>query len=167
MTKAFTLSLFIGLILSPYSDAKIYKFTDAYGNMHYSDKKPNEGGDLSPSQAYTVIEDKHTASRELIEPKKPANGQLFNDFVIASPKENETLKNSHGNINAQVKIDGKLSSNYRIKFYLDQLPHGKVKSDTQLIADIEKGKHILYAEVIENYSRKVIQTTPTITFYLE
>ena len=66
-----------------------------------------------------------------------------------------------------VNLAKDLSSKYRIKFYLDGIARGKVKSSTQLISDLVEGSHTLYAEIINNNTRVVIKTTPEITFNIK
>lgn len=150
--------------------AQIYKYTDENGNIHYTDKKPSEDAQETKLKPITIVESRKSGSstnwkRE--RHKEKFNPLTFENFAISSPTNEESIWGTGGNLSVSVNLESKLPVRYRIKFYLDNIPHGRVKSNTQLIADVERGEHTVYATVIEARSRKVIKTTPKVTFYLK
>ncbi|MBL4773806.1 MAG: DUF4124 domain-containing protein [Alcanivoracaceae bacterium] len=172
MIKVLTLTVFLGAALNISAASKIYKYTDEDGNIHYSDKKPFEGAEEAKLKAITIIKSSNLESEPRSTSKRSRHKEKFkaynfDDFIISNPIDNETIWGTGGNVSVSVFINGKLPPNYRIKFYLDDLPHGKVKSNSQLIADVERGEHTLYAQVIDDFTRKVIRTSPKITFYIK
>ena len=92
---------------------------------------------------------------------------LFDDFVIISPMQDESIQGTGNSVEAVVNIDGELPPHYRIRFYIDNIPFGKLQKNTQKIEDIFRGEHQIYAEVIDARTRRVVKTTPKVTFYMK
>ncbi len=165
----FTIALF-GLTLNVFAQGKIYKYTDEQGNVHYTDKKPSDDAEEAKLKSLTIVESSKvgsTKSWKRTRHKEKFKAYNFDDFVISSPQDQESIWGAGGNLSVSANINGKLPPNYRIKFYLDGVARGKVRSNTQLIADVIRGEHTLYAQVIDTLSRKVIKTSPTITFHMK
>ncbi|MBL4658977.1 MAG: DUF4124 domain-containing protein [Alcanivoracaceae bacterium] len=170
MVKILNIIIFLGLALNVNAAGKIYKYTDENGNVHYSDKKPFEDAQEAQLKSLTIIESTNIESNsswKRARHKEKFKAYDFDNFVISSPQAEETIWGSGGNVSFTVNINGKLPPNYRIKFYLDDQPHGKVKSNSQLIADVERGEHTIYAQVIDASTRKVIKTSPKVIFHLK
>ncbi|MCF6288719.1 MAG: DUF4124 domain-containing protein [Proteobacteria bacterium] len=169
--KDFFIVVVILVITQSTYASEIYKYTDADGNIHYSEVKPF--ADVKEADLKGVKTMKATAGEA--KPKwkhtrqrgKYKTTSNFEDFSILSPTENQVVTSIDKNITVMVNLSSPLPTKYRIKFFVDDLPRGKVKSDKQLIADVEQGEHTVYAQVIEAHSRKIISTTPTITFYVK
>lgn len=154
------------------AETKIYKYTDAKGRVHFTDKKPFADAKEAELKSIVVIpstsrSESTPSNRRRQERKQKRTAKQFGNFVISSPSDGVTLSGTGGNVLVKVNLEKELPSNYRIKFYLDQLPHGKVKSDSQLIADVARGEHSIYAEMIDANSRKVLMTTPKSTFFVK
>ncbi len=167
MLKTLIVSLLL-LFVNEVVMAKIYKYIDEDGNTHYSEQQPFADNKVAEQKDVTVIESntiKANANWKRERHKEKFTAFNFDDFVISDPIAGENIKSKGGNLIVSVNLKGELPALYRIKFFLDDMPHGRVKSNTQLIADVENGNHTLYAQVIESRSRKVIKTTPTINFH--
>lgn len=162
------LTLFV-LSQSTYA-GKIYKYIDTDGNIHYSENKPFEDSEVAQIKGVKTIDSENISSKSRWRKSKTKgknNPAIFENFVITYPGENKVITSIDKNITVEVNIEGKLSSNYRIKFIVDDMPHGRVKSNKQLIGDMELGEHTVYAQVIEARSRKIINTSPTVIFYVK
>lgn len=144
---------------------EIYKYYDENGNVHYTDVDPSLDKTAPNVKAVTIIDDVESKSSwKRYDHKKKQGARLFDGFEIESPQNGSVISSSNRNLLATVHLETKLSSVYRIKFYLDGVARGKVRSDSQLIADVTDGEHTLYAELIEKQSRRVIVTSPEIRF---
>jgi hypothetical protein len=156
--------------INAFAQTEIYKYTDKDGNVHYSDQKPYEGAKQQNFKPLTIIKSVETepvSNWRRSRHKEKFKEFKFNNFEITSPLNNEALWGTAGKINASVFINGELPSKYRIKFFLDELPQEKIKTNSQLITEIERGEHTLYATVIEAATKKTIKTTPKITFHIK
>jgi hypothetical protein len=169
--KKYTVTIILMVLaINSLAATKIYKYTDENGNVHYTDKKPSADAKEEQLKPLNIVESTPMESK----PRwQKSNGTEtlsrfnFEGFAISNPQANESIWGTGGNITVSVNLDGKLQSNYRVKFFLDGISHGKVKSNSQLIADVERGEHQIYAQVIDAFSRKVIKTSATITFYVK
>ncbi|HHL31470.1 MAG TPA: DUF4124 domain-containing protein [Oceanospirillales bacterium] len=170
MNKYTVTVILMVLAINSLAATKIYKYTDENGNVHYTDKKPSEDAKEAQLKSPNIVESTPIESRPRWQ-KSDNTEQLsqfsFEGFAISSPQAGESIWGAGGNITVSVNLDKKLQPNYRVKFYLDGISHGKVKSNSQLIADVERGEHQIYAQVIDAFSRKVIKTSEPVTFYVK
>lgn len=170
MIKLLLFTICLGFSFQVDAQSKVYKYTDEDGKVHYTDKKPSADAQEEKLKSIIIIPvkdlDPVTSTRRREEHKEVQAAKKFENFVINTPSAGSTISGSGGNVLATVNLQEELHSNYRIKFYIDGLPHGKVKSDSQLIGDVFRGEHTIYAEMIEASTRRVILTTPPVTFYV-
>ena len=164
MTKFLTILLILFVFTSSFAKTKLYKYFDENGGVHYTDVKPL---DNEKDVSYQTL--KVASGKVKIKVNEENQESVFqiDDFAIAEPRNGSVIQTTNDMVNVKVNMAGKLPSNFRVRFYLDDLPHGKVKSGKQLIADIAPGKHKLYATLLEIHSMKVLKTTETIEFTLE
>ncbi len=167
--KLLLLAILVGFSFQVGAQTKIYKYTDENGIVHFTDKKPFADAPEEKLKSIVVIPAKQfdpapNRRREMHKEKQAE--KKFDNFVMVSPANEETLSGTGGNVLASVSLEGGLPKNYRIKFYIDGLPHGKVKSTSQLIADVVRGEHTIYAEMIDASTRRVILTTPKTVFFM-
>jgi len=170
MIKLLILTICIGFSFQVEAQSKIYKYTDEDGKVHYTDKKPFADSQEEKLKSIVIIPatklDPTASTRKREEHKEVQAAKKFENFVINTPTAGSTLSNTGGNVLATVNLSEELPSNYRIKFYIDGLPHGSVESHSQLIAGIFRGEHSIYAEMIDASTRRVIIKTPSVTFYV-
>lgn len=170
MMKVFLIVLILIFTTNVFAQTEIYKYTDKDGNVHYTDQKPYEGAKQEKFKPLTIIESVETEpSRNWRRDRHKKKFKEFklNNFEITSPLNDGTLWGTAGKVTAKVFIKGVLPNKYRIKFYLDELPQGKIKSNSQLITNVERGVHTLYAIAIDTTTNKTIKTSKKITFYLK
>lgn len=170
MIKKIVLTVLLGFCATSSFAADVYKYIDENGNIYYSDKKPSNNISEDKLNKITIIKSSKMNPKstwQRTDQQKSQAASEFEDFVIASPSNGSTFNITDGNMLVMVNLRKKLSPKYRVKFYLDGMPHGKVKSSTQLISDINEGPHKLYAEVINAKTRQVLKTTPEIEFNLK
>ena len=156
MIKILSSLLFLSLAFNLTAETKIYKYTDADGTIHYTDIKPSKNAEETKIKPLTVVKPMYVepaTTRRRTEHKTKKAKALFENFVITSPKPESNIWGTGGNVIVSVNLAEKLPSNYRIKFFLDGIPHGKVRSNTQMISDVERGEHTVYAQVVDANSR--------------
>ena len=143
---------------------KFYKYYDENGNVHYTDEKPIAD---EKDGNYTTLDIVGGKIKESTDTETKEKIFSYDEFAISSPLDGSVIKTNNDTVSVSVNLAGSLPKNYRVRFYLDDLPHGKVKSGKQLIADVATGKHKLYATLLEVRSMKVLKTSKTIEFTLE
>ncbi len=147
------------------SKTQFYKYTDEEGNIHYTDEKPLVDEKEGSYKTLDIIGNgKIKKSTTSTEQKKSFN---INEFHISTPQAGDVMQTNNDTINVSVNLAGQLPSNFRVRFYLDDIPHGKVKSGKQLIADVHPGAHKIYATLVEIRSMKVLNTTEVVEFELQ
>jgi hypothetical protein len=170
MNKKISLCMLLGFVFSVSAAPKIYKYVDKNGTIHYSEKKPfADAKEADINANITIVESSKVeprSTRKRIEHKIKQEAAKVESFTMDSPVPGSTLWGTGGNILASVSLES-VASNHRINFFLDNVSRGKVKSNSQLIADVERGEHTIYATLIDVNTRSVIKTTPVITFYLQ
>lgn len=161
----------LGFYISLGFSAEVYKYVDENGNIHYTDQKPTTEIGHDNLTQLTVLDSNQMNPKptwQRVEKQKKQQAKGFEDFAIASPANGKTLSIIDGNLLVMVNLPEEITEKHRIRFYLNGIPHGKVKSATQLIPDIHKeGLYTLYAEVLDAQSRQVINTTPEIEFTIK
>jgi hypothetical protein len=168
MLKALIFLISMILVFAVNAETKIYKHVDADGNIHYTDVKPDKDAKEADLPGLTIVESTKTEGRiRFSAPKNVEEREnLFDDFIIISPLEEEMIQGTGGTVEAVVKINGELPAHYRIRFYIDNVPYGKVQTNVQRIEEVFRGEHQIYAEAIDARSRKVVKTTPKVTFFV-
>ncbi len=149
---------------------KIYKYTDADGSIHYTDVKPDTSSQEVKTDKIIVVESTKTQSRKnwkRLSKDKETTEFNYDNLAISKPEPDENIWGTGGNVTVSVNLEKKIPRKYRLKFFLDGKPHGRVKSNTQLIADVERGEHTVYAQLINAHSRKVLKTTNKVRFYVK
>ncbi len=149
---------------------KIYKYTDADGSIHYTDVKPDTSSQEIKTDKIIVVESTKAQSRKnwkRLTKSQESTGFNYDNLAISKPEQDESIWGTGGNVTVSVNLEEKLPSQYRLKFFLDGKPHGRVKSNTQLIADVERGEHSVYAQLINAHSRKVLKTTEKVRFFVK
>ncbi len=149
---------------------KIYKYTAPDGSIYYTDVKPEASSQEVKTDKIIVVESTKTQSKKnwkQLTKDKETSDFNYDNLAISKPEVDESLWGTGGNVTASVNLDEKIPRKYRIKFFLDGKPHGRVKSNTQLIADVERGEHFIYAQIINAHSRKVLKTTEKVRFFVK
>jgi hypothetical protein len=169
MIKKITFYVLLGFVFNVCAAAKIYKYVDEDGTIHYSEVKPfADAKEADIKASITVVDSLQVeprSTRKRLEHKVKQEAAKVDSFTMTSPEPGSTLRGTGGNVLASVSVES-VASNHRINFFLDNVSRGKVKSNSQLIGDVERGEHTIYATLIDVNTRAVIKTTPTITFYL-
>ena len=169
MKKTILVMLSLSLSAVVYA-GKIYKYTDADGSIHYTDVKPDTSSQEVKTDKIIVVESTKTQSRKnwkRLSKDKETTEFNYDNLAISKPEPDENIWGTGGNVTVSVNLEKKIPRKYRLKFFLDGKPHGRVKSNTQLIADVERGEHTVYAQLINAHSRKVLKTTNKVRFYVK
>jgi hypothetical protein len=151
------------------ASAETYKWVDAQGQVHYSDRPPESGGvkvELLPAQTYHApAVSKATAADTS---RTTAGAESYSVFELASPRPGETFSNTGGTLGVQVRIEPALQPGHSLWLYLDgKRIDGLSTTGTSFeLQNVWRGEHQLLAAVIDNSGKPVVTTAP-VTFVMQ
>jgi hypothetical protein len=166
MKKHILALLIMGLTISLVTSAKVYKYTDDDGNIHYTDIKPFDGAQEADIKPLTIVDSEPVINRKRELHKKKFSPHNFEKFKLVTPKSDSTIWNTAGEILASVDLGGKLPKGHKVEFYFDGKSLGKIKSSSHMIKEVERGEHSIFAQVLDT-NNNVVKTTKRIKFYVK
>lgn len=153
------------LVLPAVLGETLYKWVDAQGNVHYSDKPqpgatkihlPNAQTFTAPGVAAPVTTDGKAAAQ-------PAQ-QGYSSFQIASPKPDETFTNIQS-MTVSVNLQPGLRKGDQLTITLDDQSQGPGKSLSADFDNLDRGEHTASATLIESDGQ--VLTAPPVIFYIQ
>jgi hypothetical protein len=142
--------------------AETYKWVDAQGQVHYSDRPPPEGAQevqLIPAQTFRAP----AAARPAAPATKTGNTSVaYSQFDIRTPQTGEVVSNTSGKVNVQVRLEPELQPGHSILIYLDgKRVDGIPKTGSEFpLSNVSRGEHQLVAVVADTAAKSVISTDP-------
>jgi hypothetical protein len=146
--------------------AKVYKWTDAQGNVIYSDT-PRPGAEEIdiPTEPAGIA----PVRPEQMPPAKPqAPGQLYGSMLIASPSEGQVIEDPAGWLNVSLAVEPPLrvSEGDAIRLKLDgQVLDTRYTGSEIAIPSVPRGTHTLQAEVV-NPAGNALIASAAVTFHM-
>lgn len=156
------LLLLIGLVAGSIGAAEVYRWIDADGQVHYSDR-PHEGAesfDLPEAQTFTapVIQRKKTGADDA-EAEKVTN---YSELGIINPTDGQTRWNIPGDVDVSLSLAPELQPEHTVLLYLDGQTVGSSSSGdlTFKLTEVLRGTHALHAEVHDAAGNTLIESSP-------
>ena len=150
--------------------AEVYRWVDAEGQVHYSDR-PGEGADrvvldiMPPSSSPAAAGS--TPGRT---PPKVGNETApgYAALTIQAPGQDETLWNIEGQLDVAVAPQPALQAGHTIQLLLDgqtaaELEPGATRTR---LSDVYRGQHTLQARIRDEFGTTLKQSDP-VTFYVQ
>lgn len=141
--------------------AEVFRWVDADGVVHYSDR-PRAGAErlvIESAPATRLAPASPTAPRPVIDEQ----GYLpYRSLAIASPEQDEVLWNIEGQLDVAVTVDPPLQAGHTLQLYLDGQPAamlGPGRSGTRL-SEVYRGAHTLEAEVLDPAGASLFRSSP-------
>lgn len=150
------------------SYAQAYKWVDAEGVVHYSDR-PEPGAEVlelpeySPTRSRPAARPNTTVSADTAASEEPDTGYQVLD--IASPGPEETMWNIGSTLTVSLNLQPALKQGHQIRAYFDSIPM-MVNSTSFQIPDIYRGAHNIQAEVLDATGQVQIRSRPH-RFYIQ
>jgi hypothetical protein len=153
--------------------AQIYSWTDAQGNVVYSDQKPPPGVashtvELKPlttvpaAPASTPAPNSGTAAPQN---STPSAVQAKPVLRIVSPKNKQGVRANNGDITVKLRVSPQLAKGQALHLYLDgKLVHAGRSLDVPL-SNLDRGAHHAYV-VLTDAQGQVLRRSEAITFYV-
>ena len=161
--------ILLGLLAAGSVLAQAYKWTDADGVVHYSDR-PQPGATEVDLGKYSAPQGNSLVRKPLPRrPDKTASDEpgvfRYTSLSIASPAAEETLWNIEAVLNVSVALSPALQSGHRLRVYFDGTPQDVSGTSFQL-QEVYRGAHNLQAEVVDETGKVLIRSQPS-RFYVQ
>jgi hypothetical protein len=142
---------------------QVYKWTDADGKAHYSDRPVTGAKTLDVPHKKMQHGQGQTAGPSATEQPSPGP---YGQLTIATPEDGATLRQAEGNVQVGLVLDPALMEGHRIQLVVDGNPvAGKVPGTQFTINGLSFGSHQLEARILDSADAK-IATTSSIRFNL-
>jgi len=160
-------TLIVGLLLiSGTLGAEVYKWTDADGNIVYSDV-PHPDAEIINADGVQVYKAPKLPFGVLT--RKPKTKSIaYKSVRVVSPANDETFRDDGGDIAASVALTPSLqtSRGHRLVLLMDGQPQGSPSARTTFrLSNVVRGSHTLVVQVIDK-DGQAVSSSPGVTFQL-
>lgn len=170
MLDAMRAWLFTLMLCGSAAAATTYKWVDADGVTHYSDR-PHPGAERIEQgsvQTYDAKQANPVPRAAAAAPAAPApekDAPRYGRCEIAAPRNDEALVNVHS-VSATVRLEPRLRGGDTVTLLLDGQPvQGPGPSTTFTVSPIDRGTHTLAARIADASGRSLCETA-SVTFHV-
>jgi hypothetical protein len=149
-------------LLSSSAIAEVYRWTDADGQIHYSDR-PHEGAEevsLPPAQTFSapVVQ----RSRSTTEDAEADDASKYKKLSITSPADGQADWDIPGDVAVNLSLSPKLQRGHTVLLFMDGDSVGSSSSGdlTFRLTGVLRGTHSLRAAVQDDSGKSLIQSSP-------
>ena len=154
--------------------SQIYKTVDEDGNVVFTDIPPRE--DLQGAEQIVIENPNSFAIEEAIGPREewviePEEGEeevafSYKSLLIASPTEDESLRENQGNVSIIAVANPRLQSGHRMRLVMDGASIQEGSQSRFDLENVDRGTHVVAAEIVDDSGNVLIRSTDT-TFHLQ
>jgi hypothetical protein len=144
-----------------FGGATLYKWVDADGVTHYSDR-PEPGAQKVHVAAAQTYKGGPTTSSPREQPKAVAAAQGYKSLAITGVEDGGVLWNTGGRIDVAAAIDPALADIHKLWFVIDGKSQ-QASSEGTASLDVTRGEHTIVATVTDPNGEEMISSTP-VTF---
>lgn len=167
---AFSLAFAAGTLM-----AQVYKVVDKDGNVTYTDTPPNDGSKPIELRPISIIEapvyEKAPAAgdgdgdvkEEAEKPLRYLRSQ-YKDFVISSPRSDETIQNPENAIVINWRVSNALLPGIYANVYVDGTQRGRTRDSVVRVSGLDRGEHTVTAELRDSKNRVITTAQPVVFF---
>jgi len=162
-----TLFLLVLLAVPVFASQTVWKWVDANGVTHYSDRAVPGATRMEVSTGTTVGNSTPSPSFGNASPDPVDAGPPYRDFEIWKPGNDETIANTGGQVSVNVRVEPAVQPGHTLSLYLDgRLVEGYPGNATSFeLSNVARGTHSVVAVVTNNNGSRV-QETPSVTFHV-
>ena len=166
-------ALFILLALASaaaWGSAEVYRWTDAEGQSHYSDR-PQPGAErititVSPPASGSPDGNSPAARGQEAEDEPPAPVDRYQSLTITSPAQEQVLWNIEGQLDVAAAVQPPLQPDHALRFTLDGRTAVTEPGETRVqFTEVFRGEHSLQVEVVDAQGRTLV-ASPTTRFFV-
>ncbi len=146
--------------------APVYKHVDAQGNVTYSDKPAHDEDQPVELKPVSVIPGRKPAQSLKKQPVQEAAEQKPVRYRLEwlQPQQEQTFRNTGGQIQADLKIEPGLPRGTRVELWLDGKKKAEWKGAPVTLSEVWRGQHSLEARVIDANGKTLARSS--VTFFM-
>lgn len=158
------------LFISMTTVGGVYRWVDANGQIHFSDK-PHRGAEqiqLKQTSVYTppdsvTNEEKPNGADEppAAEPEQTGEntGTAYESIAIVSPEKNQVVRSSDGTVNISIDLRPGLQEGHKIRVFLNGTQAAEDLAATQItLQDMDRGTHSLEVGAVTDQGEVLIRS---------
>lgn len=152
--------LIVTLILIVYAievESRVYKWIDASGQIHYSDRATEAAKEVNIDVPQTA---------PVSESESPSTIAPYTNLEILQPEANQTLNTDTGEIAISVLLEPELQPEHVIQFVVDDRLVPNPSASTQIVLKLEVGSHKIYIAIVDATSKQSLMKSKSVTFHV-
>jgi len=164
------IAVFTASVLMAQTQSAAYRWVDAAGIVHYSDR-PQEGAeqiqlpqDTRPTRTFASLPVAAPAG-QTGDAAEPAAAFSYDSIEISSPAAEETLWNIAGVLNVTLNVQPALRPGHRVRVYFDG-EEQMVSGSSFQIQEVYRGVHNVQVEILDE-TGKLMGRSMTNRFYVQ
>ena len=150
-----------------FAAAEMYKWTDAQGQIHYSDRPPPSGAEkveVIPVQTYhasALAQGKPTTES----PNSRGQAVSYSVFEIRRPQMDDVIQNSGGSVSVELRLTPILQPGHAVWLYLDgkRLDGMSTTGTSFELSNVIRGDHTLVAAIVDTAGKQIV-SAPAVKF---
>jgi len=166
--------LLVILVIGSAATADTYRWVDANGVIHFSDR-PHPGAELIElgevqtfSAPEPVLGAPPATGGSAAPPAGESDAPGYEVFRIVQPQPEETIRNNAGILDISLDVSPRIRAGHQINLYLDgEQVSGVPRRATSFTIDgVLRGQHTLRA-VVQDRGGNMVEQSPTVRFYVQ
>ncbi|PAU55620.1 DUF4124 domain-containing protein [Pseudomonas sp. PIC25] len=157
----------IGTLALSATAAQIYKYTDANGNVVYTNQPP-EGvqAEEVDVKAPNTVEMSAPPPALPSQAEQPAAGNPYSVLELTGIPDDEAMRANNGTFSVGVALEPRLQRGHLLRLVLDGQPYGQPTNVPHIqLVNIDRGEHSLVVEVLSG--DHVVQRSDAKTFAVQ
>lgn len=161
-----TVSFVLLILLTVTVQAQIYKWTDAQGNVHFSDK-PHQGAEqIELPEVQTFSPPARPQTQDDSQQQAEDESDLEQEIIITQPENQATIRNNQGLVTVSVEVKPALQAGEQLQMIFDGQKLGAPQTMPNfIINNVYRGSHTIAIERLDA-DGKVVMTSKSITIFM-
>lgn len=144
----------------------IYKWTDAAGNVHFSDKPQSGAQQIQLPPVQTFSSPQEATPLPSATPPVEEAGAEYQSIQIVQPTNEATIRNNLGYVPIVVEVKPELKKDDKLQLIFDGKPLGSPQANTIFALNgIDRGMHTIAVNIVDSEGN-VLSESAKIIFYL-
>ncbi len=150
--------------------ADVYRWVDADGQAHYSDR-PERGAErititVSPPGSSPASNGSPNVSTQARDDESPAPITGYQSLTITSPTQEQVLWNIEGQLDVAAEVQPELQPGHALRFHLDgRMTLAEPGATLTRFSEVFRGEHTLQVDAVDG-SGRVLISSPTSRFFV-